>query len=94
MNELASSVRSFYVQVKNPSEAKLFSPIFLATDLLSRKHILSHEVFDLLQDSLSFQCLPEQSTVCGAGDRPGKDTCHALKSQRKQLDTKFRLLLD
>lgn len=50
---------------------------------------MSHEVFDLLQDSLSFQCLPEQRIICGDGDRPGKDTCHALKSQRKQLDTKF-----
>lgn len=53
---------------------------------------MSHEVFDLLQDSLSFQRLLEQSIVCGAGDRPGEDTCHALKSQRKQLDTKFRLV--
>lgn len=44
----------------------------LGTDLLSREHIFSHEVFDLLENKLTFSCLPEQSVLCWICDRPGR----------------------
>lgn len=54
-----------------------------ATDLLGREHMVSHEVFDLLEDGLSFQRLAEQSVICGRCHRPGetqRDTRRSLYS--------------
>lgn len=70
----------------------------LGSDLLSRKHILSHEVFDLLENSLTFSCLEEQTVFCWTCDRPGKKHISHVKKttgeyRRQQLDAKFQLLL-
>lgn len=43
-----------------------------ATDLLGREHVFSHEAFDLLEDGLSFERLPEQSVVRRHRRRPGE----------------------
>lgn len=43
-----------------------------ATDLLGREHVVSHEVFDLLEDGSSSGRLPEQSVVCGHCGRAGE----------------------
>lgn len=43
----------------------------LGTDLLSRKHILSHEIFDLLENSPTFSCLEKQSVLCWTCEGPG-----------------------
>lgn len=93
MNELLGSVKSFHV--------KQISLLFLAafgTDLLSRKHFLSHEVFDLLQNSLTFSCLQEETFVCRTCGGPGKKHLSHVKQakgnyRKQQLDAKFQLLL-
>lgn len=54
---------------------KQVSLLFLAalvTDLLSRKYALSHEVFDLLEYSLTFSCLEEETAFGRTCERPGK----------------------
>lgn len=53
-----------------------------ATDLPGGEHMLSHEVFDLLQDGPSFERLAEQSVVRGHGDRPGSENLARYKSQK------------
>lgn len=64
---------------------KQISFMFLAalgTDLLCRKHVLSHEVFDLLENSLTFSCLPEQSIFCRTCGRPvARNISHVKKSK-------------
>lgn len=59
-----------------------------ATDLLGREHVLSHEVFDPLEDGLSFRRLPEQSVVSGHRHGPGEThiTPHVTKSREAAGD--------
>lgn len=62
-------------------QISLLSLAALVTDLLSRKHVLSHEVFDLLENSLTFSCLEEQTAFCRTCERPGKKhISHVRKS--------------
>lgn len=49
-----------------------------ATHLLGREHVFSHEVFDLLEDGLSSQRLPEQSVV--------RSRCHGPAETRRWLE--------
>lgn len=59
------------------------------TDLLSRKHILSHEVFDLLENSLAFSCLEEQPVFSWTCERTG----HMKKERIHQGMLLIRLTL-
>lgn len=76
MNELLSSV------IKSKKKKKSSPALMLpsATDLPGGEHMLSHEVFDLLQDGPSFERLAEQSVVRGHGDRPGSENLARYKS--------------
>lgn len=62
-----------------------------ATDLLGRKHMFSHEVFDLLEDGLSFQRLSEQGVICSRSRRPGGAQAAGEKLPSVPLSTFIRL---
>lgn len=60
-----------------------------ATDLLGREHVLSHEVFDPLEDGLSFRRLPEQSVVSGHWHGPGETQTARYKVEGSSWRPKF-----
>lgn len=100
MNELICSVKSFQMKVKAPSGQTHLSSV-LVTDLLSRKHVLSHEVFDLLQNILTSGRLQEQAVSCWTGVRPGKKHISHVKkatgktgssNSKNQIVTDFYLV--
>ena len=93
MNEVLGSVRSFYFK-----QISLFFLAAFGTDLLSRKHFVFHEVFDLLQNSPTFSCLQEETFFCRTCGGPGKKHLSRVKQakgnyRKQQLDAKFQLLL-
>lgn len=63
-----------------------------ATDLLGREHVLSHEVFDPLEDGLSFRRLPEQSVVSGHRHGPGETQTARYKVEGSSWRPKFHQL--
>lgn len=67
----------------------------LGTDLLSGEHVLSHEVFGLLENSPTFGCLQEQGVFAGTSDGAGKRHLKLKKSTWKHghLCGSFHLLL-
>lgn len=75
-------------QIKKPPGQK--SPGPPSTDLLSGKHVLFHEVFDLLEDSPAFGRLQEQDIF--SGTRDGAGTTY-IELKKREKDAKFHLLL-
>lgn len=58
----------------------------LSTDLLSRKHVLFHELCDLLVDSLAFSSLEEQSGI--SSDQPG-----GVTNRQTRTNTPFHTII-
>lgn len=71
---------------------KRFSP---GTHLLSGEHVLSHEVFGLLEDSPTFGCLQEQDVFARTSDGAAKKHLKLKKSTWKHghMGGSFHLLL-